>query len=58
MKYPKPTAEDWIILRLAKDLARFRHLDKDTLHRSFIYLTQKLGDDQVRAMLIQIIGGH
>jgi hypothetical protein len=55
-KRPEPTAEDWIILRLTKDLVRAQNPYKTTTPlRSITYLVRKLGWVQLDAMLTQLL---
>ncbi len=55
-KRPEPTAEDWIILRLTRDLVRAQNPYKTTTAtRSITYLVRKLGWVQLDAMLTQLL---
>jgi hypothetical protein len=55
-KRPEPTAEDWIILRLTRDLVRSPNPYKTTTAtRSIIYLVRKLGLDQLVVMRTKLL---
>lgn len=55
-KRPEPTAEDWIILRLTRDLVRAQNPYKTTTApRSITYLVRKLGWVQLDSMLTQLL---